>query len=76
MLESEQQIMELQTVQFLRDNDPFFHCKNQLTHSYHSHRTTKSRRSKEIPSSNLSKRQMRRCPKMYDSFDVDELNSH
>lgn len=67
------QELELLTVQFLREHDQFFYCKRQLTYPYHSHRTTKERASKEIPGSGLSKKQMKRCPKMLDIFDSSRI---
>lgn len=60
--------MEEMTVEFLRKNDPLFYKKNKIEYKYLSDRMHNDRKSKEIPASNLSKRQKGKCPKMSDSF--------
>lgn len=60
--------LEEMTVQFLRENDPYYYKKRKLEYMYLSDRMRKTRNSKEIPSSNLSKRQKLYCPKMSDTF--------
>lgn len=60
--------MEDRTVDFLRKNDPFFYKKKKIEYMYYSKRMHKDRNSKEIPASNLSRKQKGRCPKMSDSF--------
>jgi hypothetical protein len=61
--------LEEMTVQFLRENDSFYHNKKKLEHSYLSRRADKDRRSREIPVSNLSARQKQSCAKLGDSID-------
>lgn len=65
--------LEKLTVQFLRENDPFFYKKKKLEYMYLSEKMSKTRASKEIPASNLSKRQKQRCPKMSDTFEWEDF---
>ena len=61
---------------FLKKNDETYYKQNKtklISHPYLSERQLKRRRSAEIPAGNLSKKQMRTCPKMSDCYNYEEV---